>query len=211
MTLTPAFHMNIKSSNSPWQRLAHTGLAAFVGAMMSWPVAAADESASGAAANVYLAGAEVHTEGPIAGDLVAAAGRIRVAHAVGGASVFAAGSIEVYGNIGDDLRAAGGVIGGAGHVGGEALLAGGSVALGPYSEIDGRAWIAGNDIVVGGRLRYVSCLRFAARDSDGGYREGRARAVLYVDGRLDRLVENAGEICAGATYAPFPELEKLPR
>jgi hypothetical protein len=64
---------------------------------------------------------------------------------------------------------------------------------------------------VGGRLRYVSCLRFAARDSDGGYREGRARAVLYVDGRLDRLVENAGEICAGAAYVPFPELEKLPR
>lgn len=64
---------------------------------------------------------------------------------------------------------------------------------------------------VGGRLRYVSCLRFAARDSGGAYREGRARAVLYVDGRLDRLVENAGEICAGATYAPFPELEKLPR
>ncbi|MFZ2160213.1 MAG: hypothetical protein WAV72_29405 [Bradyrhizobium sp.] len=64
---------------------------------------------------------------------------------------------------------------------------------------------------VGGRLRYVSCLRFAARDSDGAYREGRASAVLYVDGRLDRLVENAGEICAGATYAPFPELEKLPR
>lgn len=64
---------------------------------------------------------------------------------------------------------------------------------------------------VGGRLRYVSCLRFAARDSDGGYREGRIRAVLYVDGRLDRVIENAGEICAGATYAPFPELEKLAR
>ena len=35
--------------------------------------------------------------------------------------------------------------------------------------------------------------------------------MIYVDGRLDRLVENAGEICAGAAYAPFPELEKLPR
>ena len=64
---------------------------------------------------------------------------------------------------------------------------------------------------VGGRLRYVSCLRFAARDCDGSYREARERAVLYVDGRLDRVVENAGEPCAGATYAPFPELEKLTR
>jgi hypothetical protein len=39
----------------------------------------------------------------------------------------------------------------------------------------------------------------------------RERAVMYVNGRLDRLVENAGEVCAGAAYAPFPELEKLQR
>ena len=30
---------------------------------------------------------------------------------------------------------------------------------------------------IGGRLRYVSCLRFAARESDGSYREPRERAV----------------------------------
>jgi len=65
--------------------------------------------------------------------------------------------------------------------------------------------------VVFGRLRYVTCLRFAARESDGNYREVRERAVLYVNGRLDRLVENASEICAGAVYAAFPELEKLTR
>ena len=64
---------------------------------------------------------------------------------------------------------------------------------------------------VGGRLRYVSCLRFAARDSGGSYRAPRERAVLYVDSRLDRLIENPGDPCAGAVYAPFPELEKLTR
>jgi hypothetical protein len=64
---------------------------------------------------------------------------------------------------------------------------------------------------VGGRLRYVSCLRFAPRESDGSYREVRERAVLYVDGRLDRVVENTSDICAGAVYAPFPELGKLTR
>lgn len=64
---------------------------------------------------------------------------------------------------------------------------------------------------VGGRLRYVSCLRYTPRESDGGYREPRERALLFVDGRLDRMVENAGEPCAGATYLPFPELEKLSR
>jgi hypothetical protein len=65
--------------------------------------------------------------------------------------------------------------------------------------------------VVGGRLRYVSCLRFSPRDSDGNYREPRERAVLYVDGRLDRIIENAGDACAGAVYAPFPALETMVR
>ncbi len=64
---------------------------------------------------------------------------------------------------------------------------------------------------VGGRLRYVSCLRFIPRESDGSYRDPRERAVLYVNGRLDRVVENASDICAGAVYAPFPDLEKLTR
>jgi hypothetical protein len=64
---------------------------------------------------------------------------------------------------------------------------------------------------VGGRNRYVSCLRFVPREADGSYRDVRERAIIYVNGRLDRPVENAGEICAGADYAPFPELEKLTR
>ena len=64
---------------------------------------------------------------------------------------------------------------------------------------------------VGGRVRYISCLRFTPRESDGSYREPRERAILYVNGRLDRMVEKAGDVCAGAVYAPFPELEKLTR
>jgi hypothetical protein len=64
---------------------------------------------------------------------------------------------------------------------------------------------------VNGRSRYISCLRYAARDSDGNYREPRERAILFVNGRLDRVVENGAELCAGASYAPFPELEKMTR
>jgi hypothetical protein len=64
---------------------------------------------------------------------------------------------------------------------------------------------------VSGRSRYVSCLRFSPRDSDGNYGDVRERAVVYLDGRLDHVVEKAGETCAGAVYAPFPELEKLAR
>jgi hypothetical protein len=64
---------------------------------------------------------------------------------------------------------------------------------------------------VGGRLRYVSCIRYAPREPNGSYREAREQAVVYVDARLDRMLENPGEACAGATYAAFPELEKLTR
>jgi len=64
---------------------------------------------------------------------------------------------------------------------------------------------------VGGRLRYVSCLRYAAREADGTTRGVGERAVVYVDGRLDRLTENASELCVGSAYASFPELEKLTR
>ena len=65
--------------------------------------------------------------------------------------------------------------------------------------------------VVGGRLRYVVCLRFSAHDSDGGYEPLRERAALFVDGRFDRMIENAVEPCAGAAYAAFPDLEKMTR
>ena len=62
---------------------------------------------------------------------------------------------------------------------------------------------------VGGRPRYITCLRFASRQSDGSYRAPRDRAVVYVNGRLDRILENPSDLCAGAVYAAFPELEKL--
>ncbi len=57
---------------------------------------------------------------------------------------------------------------------------------------------------VNGKMRYVSCLRFAARESDGSYRVAQERAIVYVNGRLDRMIEKAAETCAGAVYAPFP-------
>jgi len=64
---------------------------------------------------------------------------------------------------------------------------------------------------IGGRVRYVACLRFAERQSDGSYREPRERAVVFVGGRLDRMAQNTGEACAGAVYAAFPDLEKMTR
>lgn len=64
---------------------------------------------------------------------------------------------------------------------------------------------------VGGRVRYIACLRYAERQSDGTYRDPRDRAILFVSGRLDRILTSASEECAGAVYAAFPELEKMSR
>ncbi|MBR0827008.1 hypothetical protein JQ596_15795 [Bradyrhizobium manausense] len=64
---------------------------------------------------------------------------------------------------------------------------------------------------VGGRPFYVACLRFTPRESDGSYRGPRERAIVYVNGRLDRILERSPDTCVGAVYAPFPELEKMSR
>lgn len=64
---------------------------------------------------------------------------------------------------------------------------------------------------VNGKMRYVGCLRYTARETDGSYHEPRERAVLFVNGRLDRMIEKSGELCAGVAMTPFPELEKLTR
>ena len=64
---------------------------------------------------------------------------------------------------------------------------------------------------IGGRLRYVVCLRYNARETDGSYRGAREREVVYVDGRLDHLAEKVSDACAGATYAAFPEMQTMTR
>jgi hypothetical protein len=63
----------------------------------------------------------------------------------------------------------------------------------------------------GGRTYYITCLRFTPRESDGSYRDQRERAILYINGRLDHMIEKTGDLCSGAVYAPFPDLEKLTR
>lgn len=64
---------------------------------------------------------------------------------------------------------------------------------------------------VGGRQFYISCLQFTPRETDGTYKAMRERAVIFVNGRADRVVDRTSELCAGAVYAPFPELEKMTR
>ena len=59
--------------------------------------------------------------------------------------------------------------------------------------------------------RYVVCLRYNARKSDGRYAGSKDSLVLFRDGRLDRIIDNARERCRDAAYQPFPELEWMQR
>ena len=62
--------------------------------------------------------------------------------------------------------------------------------------------------------RYVACLRFNAKKSATVYAGTKEIAAVFLAGRFDQFVDSPKEeqaLCANATYAPFPELEKLPR
>jgi hypothetical protein len=62
--------------------------------------------------------------------------------------------------------------------------------------------------------RYVACIRYNARNSDGKYLGPKDGAAVYVAGKLDRFFDapkDVRELCKEVTFAPFPELEKLTR
>jgi hypothetical protein len=59
--------------------------------------------------------------------------------------------------------------------------------------------------------RYMACLKFNGKRNGGHDYAGTKEIVaVFLLGKFDQFVENSKETCAGVTYAPFPELEKLP-
>lgn len=64
---------------------------------------------------------------------------------------------------------------------------------------------------VGGNMRYIACVRYSAKDFNGRYTPVQERGIAFVDGRLERVVDNSAELCAGANYQNFPEMEKMTR
>jgi hypothetical protein len=61
--------------------------------------------------------------------------------------------------------------------------------------------------------RYVVCLRYNAKDTDGRYMGVKDTVAIYLHGRFNQLVdaEMTGDTCKGAAYEPFPELAALKR
>jgi hypothetical protein len=64
---------------------------------------------------------------------------------------------------------------------------------------------------VGNDNRYLVCVRFNGRRRGNEYGGVREIGAVFVSGRFDRFVDTVREQCAGAAYAPFPELGKLAR
>jgi hypothetical protein len=62
-----------------------------------------------------------------------------------------------------------------------------------------------------GASRYTACVRYNARNSSGQYAGSKDSLVLFRDGRLDRVIDNARGQCRDAAYQPFPELQRLSR
>jgi len=59
--------------------------------------------------------------------------------------------------------------------------------------------------------RYIVCVRYNARATNGTYGGASDRLAIYVDGRFDQFEEKPRDLCSGAAYKPFPELEHLTR
>src|SRR5271163_2008946 len=61
----------------------------------------------------------------------------------------------------------------------------------------------------GNATRYLVCLKFNAKKNASEYAGTREIAASFLAGRFDHFIELAREPCAGVTYSPFPELQKL--
>jgi hypothetical protein len=58
--------------------------------------------------------------------------------------------------------------------------------------------------------RYMVCLKFNPKKNATEYAGVKELAAVFLAGRFDSFVEAPKDQCAGAAYAPFPELQKLP-
>jgi hypothetical protein len=63
----------------------------------------------------------------------------------------------------------------------------------------------------GGPQRYVACVRYTPKKTATVYDGQHEAAAVFLAGRFDQFIEPPKDLCAGATYASFPELGKLGR
>ena len=69
----------------------------------------------------------------------------------------------------------------------------------------------------GGETRYVACVKFNPKKNSTDYAGIKELAAVFLVGRFDHFIEVPKEqtdasknLCLGAAYTPFPELQTLP-
>ena len=62
---------------------------------------------------------------------------------------------------------------------------------------------------VAGDSRYVSCVRYNARNSQGQYEGNDEMMAIYYGGGVNQFLPINRELCANAVYQRFPEAEVL--
>ncbi|WP_427911594.1 bactofilin family protein [Ramlibacter sp. MMS24-I3-19] len=102
--------------------------------------------------DVYAAGGDVRTGGPIRGDFGAAGGKVALDEPVAGKAWLVGGSVEARAPVRDSLHVAAGDVVVDDVVGGKLLAAGGQIAIGPEAVIGGGARLFGGRVTVDGRV-----------------------------------------------------------
>jgi hypothetical protein len=62
---------------------------------------------------------------------------------------------------------------------------------------------------IGGATRYVSCVRYNARDAKNRYQGNEENIAIFWAGRLNQFLAADRERCANPVYQRFPEAEVL--
>jgi hypothetical protein len=63
--------------------------------------------------------------------------------------------------------------------------------------------------MIAGAPRYVSCVRYNARDVRDQYQGLEEKTALFLAGSLNQFLPANRELCANAVYQRFPEAEAL--
>jgi hypothetical protein len=61
----------------------------------------------------------------------------------------------------------------------------------------------------GNFTRYIVCVQFNPKKNASEYAGVKEAAAVFLVGRFDHFVDTLRDECAGVTYTPFPELQKL--
>jgi hypothetical protein len=59
------------------------------------------------------------------------------------------------------------------------------------------------------QYRYVVCVRYNGRDADHKYMGVEEKAVIYFGGKFNQFIDATPDLCGGAAYQAFPELQAL--